>query len=454
MIENHKINQNREVAGFRYSLIAELTNENLSSGEIRKLIREKAGRTYEIPYSTKTKITAKSLKKWLSKFKSCGIQGLMPKVREDYGKSKKLTQEEQDYFIEYLSKRPYLTAKAAFLECQKQDKIKNDISPSSLSRLVLSHGMDKKSRMSETQKEVSLKYNFKYPLECVQSDFMHAFDIPDGKGKKRKAKLLTLMDDATRRILYATFTFYETAAEFEKGLKSVLVMHGRIHRIYTDNGPSFVSTETKRILSILGIPIIHSRPYRPQGKAKQERFYRTFREQFLRPLEQEKIQSLEQLNVLMRSWLECEYHRSPHSGLSGMTPLDAWLRDTRHIIAVDPSIDLEEVFLHQVTRRVYEDSTFYFASCLYEVPSSLIGKNVIIKFDPQNSNNDLKVYLDGQYICQARILDSYANSKIYRGQKKRNTKQNEVSDRKLPEQKTNINHSLNASQIELLEEKS
>jgi len=453
MIQNHKIEQNREIAGFRYSLIAELTNENLSSLEIRKLIREKAGRTYQIPYSTKTRITVKSLKNWLSRFKSNGIEGLMPKVRDDYGISKNLTQEEQDFFIDYLSKRPYLTAKAAFLECQKQGRIKNDISSSSLSRLVLSHGMDKKSRMNQAKKQISLKYNFKYPLECVQSDFMHAFNVSDGKGKKRKAKLLTLMDDATRRILYAAFTFYETAAEFEKGLKSVLLMHGKIHRVYTDNGPSFVSDETKRILSVLGIPITHSRPYRPQGKAKQERFYRTFREQFLRPLEQEKIESLEQLNVLMRNWLECEYHRSPHSGLSGMTPLDAWLKETRHIIAVDPSIDLEEVFLHQTKRRIYQDSTFYFGAKIYEVPSGLIGKNVIIKFDVQNPNCDLKVYLDGQYICKARILDSYANSKIYRGHKKRDAGQNEETERKPSVKKTNINHSLNASQIELEEEK-
>lgn len=453
MLEEHKIDQNREIAGFRYSLIAELTNENLSEAEIRKLIREKALRTYQIPCSAKTKITAKSLQNWLKRFKNLGINGLMPKVRDDWGKSKKLTREEQDIFINFLSEHPYLTAKSAFLECQKKGHIKTDISSSALSRLVNAHGLDKKSRMRPVKEDTCLKYSFKYPLECVQSDFMHAFPVPDGKGKKKKAKLLTLMDDATRRILYAAFTFYETAEEFEKGLKSVLCMHGKIHRVYTDNGASFVSNETKRILSVLGIPIIHSRPYRPRGKGKQERFYRTLREQFLRPLDQDEIQSLEQLNVLLKNWLECEYHRNPHSGLEGRTPLDAWLANTRHIIAVDPSIDLDEVFLHRLKRRIYQDSTFSFNSKLYEVPSTLIGKMAVIKYDPQNLHTPLKVYLNEQFICEARLLDSYANTRVHRPGINKKTKEPPETGSKPPAEKTNVNYALDAAQIEIEEEK-
>ena len=216
------------------------------------------------------------------------------------------------------------------------------------------------------------------------------------------------------KILYAKFSFDESALEFERGLKTILSTHGRFPMIYTDNGPCFVSGETKRILSSLGIKIIHSRPYRPQGKAKQERVFRTIRDQFLRPLDQSQIGSLEQLNIMFNSWVETEYHRTPHSGLNNKTPLDTWLAGTRYIIPIDPTINLDEVFLHQAKRKVNKDSTFSLDAVLYEVPSSLIGKSIMIKYDPGLQNRDLSVYLDGIYICDANPVDSYANTRVSR----------------------------------------
>jgi putative transposase len=163
MVPNDRKEQNQKIAGFRYSIIAELTNPNLSASEIKSMIRQKAARTYQIPYSTKTRITAKTIKNWLKTFRNHGIEGVTPRVRHDLGKSKALTQNEQDIFIAFLEKHPYLTAKTAFLECQRSGVIKNDISSSSLSRLVLANNLDKKSRIQPGENTVTLKFNFQYP---------------------------------------------------------------------------------------------------------------------------------------------------------------------------------------------------------------------------------------------------------------------------------------------------
>ncbi|MCK5736921.1 MAG: transposase family protein, partial [Spirochaetaceae bacterium] len=133
--------------------------------------------------------------------------------------------------------------------------------------------------------EKTLKFDFFSPLECVQSDVMYGPAIPDEKGKKRTALLMTFLDDATRRILYGRFSFSEKSILFEKGLKHILQSQRMIGRAYTDNGSSFVSNQTRRILDILGITLSHTKPGRPQGKGKQERFFRTVRDQFLRPLD-------------------------------------------------------------------------------------------------------------------------------------------------------------------------
>jgi putative transposase len=450
MILDDKNEQNLNMAGFRYSIIAELTNPNLSKAEIKRMVRQKAARSYSIPGSSKTKITAKSIMKWLRDFESSGFTGITPKIRMDRGKSRSLTQEEQDAFLSYLEKYPELTAKSAFLNLRKKGVIKNDISKSGLSRLVTSNGLDKKNRMSLSDRnpnEKCLKFNFEYPLECVQADVMHAIDVPDGKGKMKKAKLLSFIDDSTRRILYSNFSFTEKSEDFEKGIKYILSNHGKIHRIYVDNGAAFISKQTKKILNILGIPITHSRPYKPRGRGKKERFYRTAREQCLRPLVDQKIESIEQLNVLFKTWLECEYHRNPHSGLNGQTPLDAWLSKTKYIVPISPTIDIDQVFFHQHKRKIYNDSTFSFQGTLYEAPSTLIGKTITVKYDPHSHIKKLLIYLDGQYICEPKVVDTYANTKVSRNfnAKSQIITNNEVSD---PDDKQ-INRSLSAAEIDI-----
>lgn len=140
---------------------------------------------------------------------------------------------------------------------------------------------------------------------------MYTVAVPDEKGKRRKAILLTFLDDATRRIMYCHFSLLERAVDFEAGIKHILAAHGRIGRLYVDNGSNFVSSQTKRILDSLGVLIIHSRPYTPRGRGKQERFYRTARAQFFRTLDPDCLLSLEDLSVLFRGWVETEYHRSP-----------------------------------------------------------------------------------------------------------------------------------------------
>ncbi|MEE8592212.1 MAG: hypothetical protein V3T35_12935 [Spirochaetia bacterium] len=402
----------REIQEFRYALIAELTNPYLEHGELKRLIREKADREYDIPYSQRKHNSEECIRNWLKKFRKYGKQGLLPKKRSDWRDCRSMNPKEAFELIQYLEEHPELTATRCLRELQRQGKIISPVSSSSLSRLVRASGMDRETRMQKKREEKNLKFDFFYPLECVQADDLHAFAVPDGKGRKRKAILMSFLDDATRRVLYANFSFTERSVEFEAGIKHILKAHGRIGMLYVDNGAPFVSRQTKRILDILGIVIAHSTVRRPQGRGKKERFFRTVREQFLRPLDKESIRGLGDLNTRFRTWLESEYHRTPHRGLKGKTPLDAWLEKSRYIVHMDPSIDLEEAFLHEESRKVYKDSTLTLAGTLYEVSPSLIGKRVKLFYDPTMPVKRLQVLYEGKSYGEARIVDSYANTKV------------------------------------------
>lgn len=422
---NTQQQKNNAIAEFRYSIIAELTNPYLHHGETIRLMKEKARRTYEIPFSSKDRISEATIKKWLLAFRKYGKQGLYPKERSDAGSCKTLTAVEADKLKDYLLKHPQVSATAAYKLLHDDGTITSRISSSTLSRFIQMSGLTRQQRWKEVRDEQHRKFEFFAPLECVQADFLHAFQIPDGRGRMKKALLIAFVDDASRRIVYADFSFSEHSLAFEKGIKRILQTHGRIGRLYVDNGSTFVSSETRRICDSINVPIIHSRPRKPAGRGKIERFFRTVRDKFLRPLEPQSITSLAQLNSLFRSWLEVEYNRSPHRGLQGETPLDRWLSKAQHIIPTDPALDLDILFMHRATRRVYKDATFTLDGIMYEAPQNMVGEKITVMFDPFKEIRRLRIFMDGVDHGLAQAVDSYANTKIRRSS---STKQLEAVD--------------------------
>ncbi len=416
MNDEQKAQKRREITEFRYALVAELANPYLSTIQVSELVRQKAGQEHQIPYLGKRRLSEACIRKWMYAFKKQGKAGLEPKLRSDAGRCRSLSESETALLMSNLEAKPHLAATTVLAHLRREGKISGTISSSSLSRLVCSMGLKREQRLRAADGEKHLKFEFFSPLECVQADCMHSISVPDEKGLRRKAILLTFIDDATRRILYTHFAFSERALHFEAGIKHILAAHGRIGRLYVDNGAPFISMQTKRITDSLGLLLIHSRPYTPRGRGKQERFYRTARGQFFRPLDPDSIASLADLSVRFRSWVEAEYHRSPHRGLSGATPLDRWLEKASDIIPLDPTIDLDSAFMHEVTRKVYRDSTFTLDGVLYEVPSSLIGERISLRYDPSVSadRRRLTVLLDHTECGTARIVDSYANTKVRR----------------------------------------
>ena len=416
MNEEQKAQKRREITEFRYALVAELANPYLDSAQVSELIRQKATQEYEIPYIGTRRLSEAAIRKWMYAFKKHGKAGLEPKLRSDAGQCRSLSESETALLISAIEGKPHLAATTVLATLRSEGKITGSISASSLSRLVCSLGLRREQRLQQATQEKHLKFEFFSPLECVQADCMHSIRVPDEKGTRLKAILLTFIDDATRRILYTHFAFTERALDFEAGIKHILAAHGRIGRLYVDNGANFISKQTKRITDSLGLLLIHSRPYTPRGRGKQERFYRTARGQFFRTLDPETITSLGDLSVRFRSWVEAEYHRSPHRGLSGATPLDRWLEKASDIIPFDPTIDLDHAFMHEVTRKVYRDSTFTLDGVLYEVPSSLIGERITVRYDPSVPVERRRlVVLLGQTECgTARVVDSYANTKVRR----------------------------------------
>jgi transposase InsO family protein len=193
---------------------------------------------------------------------------------------------------------------------------------------------------------------------------------------------LAILDDATRLVPHAQFYFEQHLRSLKDCLKQALMKRGLPRRLYCDNGQIFRSRLVLQLAARLGFQLLHTRPYRPQGRAKLERWFGTVRRAVLARTDTTRLTGLEELNRILFAWIEGEYHVTPHRGLEGETPLDRWLRLSEGIRPLPRDLDLDELFLEETTRRVAKDGTFTLQGKMFEAGPRWIAQHITVLFDP------------------------------------------------------------------------
>jgi hypothetical protein len=260
------------------------------------------------------------------------------------------------------------------------------------------------------------RFAFAQAGELWMSDVMHGPTVAIGdRGQRRKAYLIAFLDDATRVIPYAAFALAENTKAFLPVFKQALQRRGKPIRLYVDNGANYRSQHLALVCAKLGIVLIHSRPHQPEGRGKQERWFRTVRAQFLTRLTAADTESLEALNRALWLWIEREYHQTPHAGLDGRTPLDQWALCADQVKMFDIGLDLDALFLFETKRRVQRDRTISLNGTVFEVDATLVGQTVTLRFDPAAPpSRGIEVWHQDKFIARATPLDAYANCFVRR----------------------------------------
>jgi hypothetical protein len=248
------------------------------------------------------------------------------------------------------------------------------------------------------------------------SDVMHGPTVGVGGKVRRKSYLIAFIDDATRVVPFSAFTLSENTTSFLPQLKQAIMRRGIPKRLFVDNGSAFRSQHLQLVCAKLGITLIHARPYHPEAKGKQERWFRTVRMQLLPTLGDAGMASLEVLNQRLWAWVEGEYHHTAHRGLGGMTPFDAWAQKAGHIEHVGGRTDIDDMFLFEEKRKVSRDRTVSLHGVAYEVDANLVGTTVVLKYDPQrNIGAAVQVWAkDGARHTDAKPVDVHANCRVKR----------------------------------------
>ena len=357
----------RDVALFRYSLIREAAEPTLSHAERGLLVRELVAREHAGPSGVPIMVGRSSIDRWIRAWQAGGFDALFPATRTAMPFTAPSV---LDLAVGLKLEAPGRTA----AQIAQIITVANGWSPSArtIQRLFAHRGLN--TRPDGTPPQAFGRFEAAAPNDRWTGDALHG-PIIDG----RKAFLFAFIDDHSRAIPGFRWGLSEDVVRLEAAFRHALAARGIPRSVYVDNGSAYVSAPLLRACAVLGIRLVHSRPGRPEGRGKIERFFRTVRAQFLTEIEVHPPADLEGLNRLFAGWVETVYHQRTHSE-TGQTPIERYLAGGPFTI---PTPDrLHEAFLWSETRTVTKTATISLHGNTFEVDAALVGRKVECVFDP------------------------------------------------------------------------
>jgi putative transposase len=362
--------QARDIALYRYSLIRPLVDEGLSAGRRGKLVRELAAQVHIGPASEPVTVSRASLKRWIHRYRTGGFDALLPTGRQIPPRTDPAVLE-----LAAQLKREHPARTAAHIA--RIIEAEQGAAPSA--RTLQRHfaRLELNTRPDGQPPKVFGRFEAEEPDELWVSDGLHG-PIVEGK----RAVLFAVLDDYSRYVPGHRWGHGEDTPGMQATLHDAVKTHGCPRNLYCDNGSAYSSHQLAWSAAALGIKLVHSRPGKPQGRGKIERFNRTVRDQFLVEIEAAcPVASLDELNRLFTAWLHQKYHRSVHSE-TGATPEQRYHADGRTPAPRPGPALLRRAFLWREQRRVTATATVSLQANTYEVDAALVGRMVDLLFCP------------------------------------------------------------------------
>lgn len=377
-------------------------------------IKYAANRVYEDENGKEYRFTWRTISTWYYRFKKDGITGMKSKRRSDYGSRRKVSVEKVAEAIHEV------------LPLIRTNK-KNKLLKTSVYRMVIEKGFFNHGNLSESvfsrivrennlldnndNKKHRLAFAMQHANEMWQADTMVGPYVYDHfQKKKRQTYLIAFIDDCSRLIIHGEFFFHDNTDSLQTAFQTALTKRGKPEIVYCDNGANYSAKGIQLACLRLGIKLSHSPIRDGSAKGKIERFFRTFRDQFL-TIEHD-IKNIDQLNRLTTQWIEDEYNSRYHSSVQ-MAPIDRFSIDRNRIEYLPNEDFIDEVFFIEEDRIVLNDNTFRFDNARYEAPVHLRGQTIKIRFHPKARDRVL-VFFKDQRMGEANFVNFNFNARTIR----------------------------------------
>ncbi|HEY5563787.1 MAG TPA: DDE-type integrase/transposase/recombinase [Clostridiaceae bacterium] len=305
----------------KFSLISPVINGQTKSNTAYYM--EATANPIEMPHYGAKNYAPKTLESWYCIYMKNGMDGLKPSVRGDKGGSRKIDDEIPEKIVTMKVLYPKAPDTIVYDLLIKDGAFSCDrVSISTFYRFI--NSLAKKGILQEEDLKDSKRFSHVYINELWQTDLMYGPYITEGK-KKHVAYLLAYIDDSSRLITHAEFYYAQNFESLRHSFREAVLKRGIPTLLYTDNGKIYRSQQFAYMCASLGCTLIHTKPFSPTEKGKIERFFSTVRKRFLSKYNPNSFKSLDNLNDEFSKWLEEDYHRKPHKGLNGVTPLNKFI---------------------------------------------------------------------------------------------------------------------------------
>ncbi len=362
----------KTIAVFRFGVIADLVGRKLNRGEKELILKEKSSSRWEIPFSTRSHISRSTILAWMRAYEKGGrrLESLIPDERRDKGRHRVMDEEAVAALVALKKDRMSVSLPVLLKEARSRGILPSRymVSYATIYRIFKKHGLSEGHVYPDRR-----RFESELPNDIWQSDALHGPRVLH-EGKMKKSYLFAFIDDMSRLVPHGEFYLNERIDCYIDALTKALSKRGLPRKLYVDNGPAFSTQILRHAMASLGIALVHSRPYEPEGRGKVERFFRTVRGQFLSTIPDGL--SLEELNARLKTWID-EYHLREH-GSTKEAPLSRYAKHL-HCVREAPK-DLTDYFRKRVTRKVDKDRTVSLDGRLFEAPVAMIGLAVTLLY--------------------------------------------------------------------------
>jgi len=239
------------------------------------------------------------------------------------------------------------------------------------------------------------------PNQLWQMDYKGWVKLLDGS----RLHPLTIIDDHSRYLIGLKACAGQTDEIVRDHLEAVFRHHGLPEAMFVDNGPPWGGGPGQRWtrfgvwLLKLGVRVLHSRPYHPQSRGKNERLHRTLNQEVL---SLRCFRDLAEAGEAFDAWLPIYNEQRPHEALGMAVPADRYRPSPRPMPArlMEPEYDEGEITRKVGTTKAY----IRFKGRSWPVGQAFFGERVAIR--PRGGDGQFGIFFGAHQISEIDLAMS------------------------------------------------
>jgi transposase InsO family protein len=233
-----------------------------------------------------------------------------------------------------------------------------------------------------------------------QMDFKGWVMLGDGS----RCHPLTVLDDHSRYDLCLQACANEQGSTVQGQLVRTFRRYGLPEAFFVDNGSPWGDSSGQRWTRLgvwllkLGISVLHSRPYHPQSRGKNERFHRTLKAEVFAF---RRFRNLTEVQHAFDAWRTIYNHDRPHQALDQEVPASRYRLSARSMPDRLPQVEYDE---REIIRSVPTTKDYIsFKARRWKVPQAFRGERVAIR--PLSTDGQYGIFFAAHQIANIDLTN-------------------------------------------------